>query len=392
MNTLNNYIDISMNNQLDISMNNSVNNSTQSVNNMNIINNFANSINNLWNNSGTTLFFDETPVIYESDSCINNMISFINYDSFNILYSDELSQTEMEKDLSTYVLSTFSVKLNNLDVNSLRLDSINLITNDENIKFGNICIKLGGNYINYPIFEFNIDKTNNGYKIDLTKLKEFGFGDIITKLLIYHHIHLILEYSGNINYAYLHYYKTQSNNIQNSYLQNVIDINSVVNMKITNFNVTNINNDNSYNTMYNTKLNFYNTANKVEIRCNDIKEDLEKIELYFDSQIYNKYTIEKEQNKIILNFDKYINFNKIESVSISIKFKIPKERNIIIYNQYYNCLQIKDGMGLVRLGNEGYGYCKKLSIDDIIQNIKSNNNFNIFNNINNFNKLDLNYM
>jgi hypothetical protein len=354
-------------NTLDISMNN-------------IVNDFANKINSLWNNSE-----------YESDNIMNNMIKFINYDYFNISYNDELSQTEMENELNTF--STFSVKLNNLDVNSLRLDSINLITNDENIKFGNICIKLGGNFINYPIFEFNIIKNIDGYKIDLTKLMEFGLGDIITKLLIYNNIHLIFEYSGNIDNAYLNYYKTQINNIQSSYLQSIVNMNSVVNMKITNFNVTNINNDNSYNTMYNTmyntKLNFYYTSNKLEIRCNDIKEDLDKIELYFNSQIYNKYTIEKEQHKIILTFDKYIDFNKIESVSISIKFKIPKERNIIISNQYYNCLQIKEGMGLVRLGNEGNVNYNKLNFNDIIQNMKSNDNIN---NINNINYLDLNYM
>jgi hypothetical protein len=358
------------------------------INNMNTLNN---TINNTINNSTQSNIDTSMNYSYnfESDNPLGQLMSSINFDNLedlNLSYNDELSQVEMINviDTKSTKSSKLSLKLNDLDVNSIKLDNIYIISNDD-VKFGNISLKIGGIFINYPIFEFDIIKTNEGFKIDLTKLKDFGFGDIITKLMMYHQIHLTFEYSGKIDKAFLNYYKSNINDNLSNYL------NTEFNLKITNFNLLNVNDN---NTLYIIKPDFYFITNKLEIRCNDIENDLENIELKVYGAIYDKYTIDQQlENKIILNFDKYIDFNKISSISIYIKFKNPKERNIIIYNKYYNCLCIKHGMGIIKFINDGYSYghnnIELLSFNNINNSLINNDIYNI---VIDFNYLDLKYM
>ena len=289
----------------------------------------------------------------------------INYSSF--------TNTMLMQINNNYIV----LQLNNLDINSIRLSNIFIETNDYNLKLGNIEILIGNQKTIYPVMMFNIIKTNNGYQIDLGKLIDYGFGNILTKFLIYNQVKLFVNYSGNIDNASLEYFKA----IKDNYLNNFKNFN----INITNINLSNIISESN---IINTNLNFFRISNKIEINCTDVKEDYESLKLMINNNIYDNYILDINKDKLIIKFNTFINFSKIDNCNLIIKFKNSKNRNIIIFNDSNNTLQIYNGVG---------GYCYELpKYKEIMFDIKTLCDFNCFQrkDINNLslNSLDLHYM
>lgn len=225
---------------------------------------------------------------------------------------------------------------------------------------------------------FNVSKTDNGYKIDLDYLKELGLEHILTKLSKYHTFEILFTYQGIINNAELYYHKSISDNINSqSLFMNVININLV--------------NDIFENDIYQKNLTFDLISNNLEIICDNIDMDFKELSLQFNENIYQNYQLEILKNKVIINFNKYIHFSKINNINISIQFNNVKNREITIMNKAKNILKYNSGCVGLRFSVDGYKgkmyQLNKLSINN-------NNAIDILiNNINlNLNSEDLYYM
>ena len=317
---------------------------------------------------------------FESDN-YGYDISVNNINNINIIYDNEYHSKIM--DITEH---TVSLKLNNLDQNSLKLGYILINTNDDNFKIANIEMKFGSQKILYPIMLFNVSKTNNGYKIDLDYLKELGFEHILIKLSKYHMFEILLTYQGIINNAELYYHKSISDNINgHSLIMNVSNINLV--------------NDIFDGDIYQKDIIFDLISNNLEIICDDIDVDFKEFTLKFDNKIYQNYQLEILKNKVIINFNKYIHFSKIENIKILINFNNIRNREITIMNKAKNILKYTSGYtGLIFSLNEYKG--KMYELNKLIINNNNNNNNNnnamhnamyIFNNLS-LNSEDLYYM
>jgi hypothetical protein len=256
----------------------------------------------------------------------------------NIEYNNYESQINM--DLSD---NCMSIQLNNLDQRSIKLSYIEIESDSDSddlkilktLKIGDINFRFGTTIISYPSLLFNITKTNNGYKIDLSNLADLGLGNIITKLFIYNILKLGIKYEGNINKAVLYYYKA----IDSKLFINIVKDKILLDIKNINFLEVKSNSD-----TINANLIFDLVSDNLELYLLEGNwNDLDKIELFFNFNIYDKYNLEFINNKCIIKFNIPIHFSKIDEFNLKIKFKNLENRNLIILNKFNNKLQVSNG-------------------------------------------------
>jgi hypothetical protein len=254
----------------------------------------------------------------------------------NIEYNNNESQINMD-----FSDNCMSIQLNNLDQKSIKLSYIEIESDSDDLKtlktlkIGDINFRFGTTIISYPSLLFNITKTNNGYKIDLSNLVDLGLGNIITKLFIYNVLKLGIKYEGNINKAVLYYYKA----LDSKLFINLIKDKTLLDIKNINCLEVKSNSD-----TISANLIFDLISDNLELYLLDGDwKDYEKIGLFIDDNIYEKYNLEFINNKCIIKFNYPIHFSKIEEFNLKIKFKNLENRNLIILNKFNNKLQVSNG-------------------------------------------------
>jgi hypothetical protein len=281
----------------------------------------------------------------------NNKIKII-YDNNETWKMLDLSNNNMSIELK--YLDFYSVKLSYIDIEMDNNEPLKIL------KIGNITFSIGSTYFSYPSILFNITKTNNGYKLDLSNLVDLGLENIITKLFIYNILKLDIRYEGNIKTAVLYYYKSDKNILEQ-------EINHKQILDITNINFTKLA---SNGNIINKNLIFDLVSDNLELYLLEGNwNDLDKIELFINNKIYDKYNLEFIYNKCIIKFNNYINFSQIEDIEIKIIFKNNCFRDLIILNKINNKLQVSSGSskGFIWLVN---GFMNVLI--DVNKIIKSN--------------------
>jgi hypothetical protein len=275
----------------------------------------------------------------------------------NIEYNNYESQINM--DLSD---NNMIVNLNNLDQKSIKLSYIDIECDSDSddlktLKIGDINFRFGTTIIYYPSILFNITKTNNGYKIDLSNLVDLGLGNIITQLFVYNVLKLGIKYEGNISKAVLYYYKATDSKLLNHKI--VLDIKNINCLEVK-----------SKSDIINVYLMFDLISDNLELYLLEGNwNDYEKIELFINDKIYNKYNLEFMNNKCIIKFNYPINFSNIEEFNLNIIFKNNQNRNLIILNKFNNKLRVSNGSSFGFRWSAG-GFINKLI--DINKISKSN--------------------